>query len=83
MSFHFEAEVDLHGLHVEEAMLKLEEALFTHQGGSVMIIHGKGDGILRSAVRDYLREHPCVDTVDFGEAINIPGGDGVTIARVL
>jgi DNA mismatch repair protein MutS2 len=44
----------------------------------VRIIHGKGTGALRQAVREALRGHPLVKKFD--SAPPEQGGEGVTIA---
>ncbi|MBI2853078.1 MAG: Smr/MutS family protein [Chloroflexi bacterium] len=56
-------EIDLHGLRVDEALILVDK--FLHQSfmaGAyrVWIIHGKGTGVLRSAVRRHLTKHPLV-----------------------
>jgi DNA mismatch repair protein MutS2 len=43
----------------------------------VRVIHGKGTGALRSAVRNELRKHPLVKSYREGEGNE--GGDGVTV----
>jgi DNA mismatch repair protein MutS2 len=56
-------EIDLHGLTVDEALLRVEKFLrrsFKARLFRVWIIHGKGTGILRASVKDYLRGHPLV-----------------------
>jgi DNA mismatch repair protein MutS2 len=56
-------EIDLHGLTIDEAIPRVDEFLyrsFRARLFRVWIIHGKGTGILRSAVRDYLTRHPLV-----------------------
>ena len=45
--------------------------------GRVKIIHGRHGGVLREAVHEYLRNHPCVK--DFSLAGYGEGGIGVTI----
>ncbi|MCH8987816.1 MAG: Smr/MutS family protein, partial [Chloroflexi bacterium] len=47
--------------------------------GTVRIIHGKGTGALRRAIREYLGGHPLVMSAQDGEG---PGGDGVTVAEL-
>jgi len=47
---------------------------------SVRIIHGKGTGALRRAVREHLRNHPLVATFRPGDAAE--GGDGVTVVQL-
>lgn len=74
-------ELHLRGMTVEEAILALEEYLDTaYLAGLpwVRIIHGKGTGKLRRAVRSALREHPLVEDVRQPEENE--GGDGATIA---
>ncbi len=46
----------------------------------VRIIHGKGTGRLRQAVRDELRRSPLVKSQEAGA--DSEGGEGVTIAKL-
>ena len=46
----------------------------------VRIIHGKGTGALRQAVREYLQQHPLV--AGFEGAMDRQGGEGVTVAKI-
>ncbi len=78
-----ELELDLHGLHVEEALARLEPFLndvFLAGLIEVHIIHGKGSGALRQAVQETLRKHPLVKS--FRSGIYGEGGPGVTIVRI-
>ncbi|HEC21287.1 MAG TPA: hypothetical protein ENI95_00050, partial [Chloroflexi bacterium] len=43
----------------------------------VRIVHGKGTGRLRQAVREHLRQHPLVR--EYKPAPGSEGGEGVTI----
>jgi DNA mismatch repair protein MutS2 len=45
------------------------------------IIHGKGTGVLRQAVREELRSHPLV--TDFRPGESSEGGEGVTVVRMV
>ena len=75
-------EMDLRGLRVDEAVARVDTALndAALDGVSlVRIIHGKGTGALRRAIREYLSDHPLVDAATDGEG---PGGDGVTVAHL-
>ncbi len=45
------------------------------------IIHGKGTGTLRRAVRDFVADHPLVS--DYEEADYREGGEGVTVVRIV
>jgi len=47
---------------------------------SVRIIHGKGSGALRKAVRDLLSSHPLVDSFRDGDPHE--GGSGATVATL-
>jgi len=68
-------------LTVEEALYKLERYIddAVLAGISpIYIIHGKGEGILRRAVADFLKNHPMVESFRLGEYFE--GGWGVTVA---
>jgi DNA mismatch repair protein MutS2 len=75
-------EIDLRGHRVEEALDRVEGLL---NGASldgvsrVHIIHGKGTGALRRAIREYLADHPLVASAASAEG---PAGDGVTVAEL-
>ena len=71
-------EIDLRGLRVEEAVIRIDAALdaaVLDGAASLRIIHGRGTGALRQAVREHLEGHPQAASVSPGEG---PGGDGVT-----
>jgi DNA mismatch repair protein MutS2 len=72
-------EVDLRGMRVEEALVRLEEFLdqALRDGlSSVRIIHGRGTGALREAVRDHLERHPLART--YAPESPDRGGNGAT-----
>lgn len=76
-------EVDLRGLMAEDALDKMERYLEqAYLAGLpwVRIIHGKGTGKLRQAVRDTLRGHAYVKS--FEEGGHNEGGEGVTVAKL-
>ncbi|MCL4269121.1 MAG: endonuclease MutS2 [Anaerolineales bacterium] len=76
-------EVDLRGLMSEDALDKMERYLEqAYLAGLpwVRIIHGKGTGKLRQAVRDALRGHSYVKS--FEEGGRTEGGEGVTVAKL-
>lgn len=78
----FATEIDLRGLRVDEAVSRLDDSLndATLEGVSPLrVIHGKGTGVLRRAIRDYLSGHSLVSSWDPGEG---PGGDGVTVVEL-
>ena len=75
-------ELDLRGMRVEEALEKLGDYLdraYLAQAPFVRIIHGKGTGKLRDAVREALREDSRVRSFETG--LDGEGGDGVTVVK--
>ncbi len=76
-------EIDLRGMASDEAILELDRfidnALLSNMG-QISIIHGKGTGVLRKAVQDYLRHHRSV--VRFRLGVFGEGESGVTIAEL-
>ena len=67
-------------MRVEEALIKLDKYLdmaFVSGLHQVRIVHGKGQGKVRSAVRDWVENHPHVDS--FRAAELVEGGWGVTL----
>jgi DNA mismatch repair protein MutS2 len=72
--------LDVRGRTLDEAILETDsylDAAFLAGLTEVMLIHGKGTGVLRAGLRDYLRTHAHVKTFrpgQFGE-----GEDGVTV----
>ncbi len=75
-------EIDLRGMTVDEMVPVLEKYLDDAYLAGLpyaRIIHGKGTGVLRRAVRDLLREHSLVASYRPGEPNE--GGDGVTIVK--
>jgi len=76
-------EVDLRGLMAEDALDKMErylEQAYLSGLPWVRIIHGKGTGKLRQAVRDALKSHAYVKS--FEEGGHTEGGEGVTVAKM-
>lgn len=76
-------EIDIRGLHVDTGIIRIDTALNDSalDGAiSLRIIHGKGTGALRQAVREYLEDHPLVASIKPGEGV---GGDGVTTVELI
>jgi DNA mismatch repair protein MutS2 len=76
-------EVDLRGLMSEDALDKMEKYLeqaYLSGLPFVRIIHGKGTGKLRQAVREALRGHEYIKS--FEEGGSTEGGEGVTVAKL-
>ncbi|MNI93694.1 Endonuclease MutS2 [compost metagenome] len=57
----------------------IDEAFLANLG-QVYIIHGKGTGILRSGIQDYLRKHRHIKSYRLGNYGE--GGNGVTVAEL-
>jgi DNA mismatch repair protein MutS2 len=76
-------ELDLRGQRVEEALDLLErrlDAAFLAGMPFVRVIHGKGTGRLRQAVRRWLKGNPYVDSFEGGKLGE--GGEGVTVVKL-
>jgi len=76
--------IDLRGGRVEESLTRLDRYLDQAMRAGLpeaRIIHGKGTGTLRRAVRDFLANHPLVSK--FEGADYREGGEGVTIVDIV
>jgi len=76
-------EVHLRRLTVDEALLKLDQYLddaFMAGLYQVRVVHGKGTGTLRQAVRRQLAKHPLVQS--YRPGVYGEGGAGVTIVEL-
>jgi len=75
----FSPEIDVRGLRTEDALAAIER-LFDRAlmmgYGNLKIIHGRGDGILRKMIRQYLKKYDQVDRMEDEHADR--GGDGIT-----
>jgi DNA mismatch repair protein MutS2 len=77
-------EVDLRGLRVEEGIMELDrqlDAAALNGMPFVRIIHGKGTGAMKKAVREALQNNPHVKRFEGGK--DGEGGDGVTVAFMI
>lgn len=77
-------ELDIRGKRVEEALEILDryvDAAYTSGLPFGRIIHGKGTGRLRQAVRQFLGDHSLVSKVTQGK--NNEGGAGVTVIHMV
>ena len=75
-------EVDLRGLRVDEALSKVDDLLNDAALGgveAVRMIHGKGTGVLRRSIREYLTGHSLAGSIAPGDG---SGGDGVTVVEL-
>jgi DNA mismatch repair protein MutS2 len=76
-------ELDLRGQRADDALDQLErylDAAYLSGLPFVRIIHGKGTGKLRQAVREALGVHPHIRSFEPGGVTE--GGDGVTVAKL-
>ncbi len=79
----FTKELNLRGAHVEEAIEEVRNFITEAQAlreGQIRILHGKGEGILRRVVRDYLRTDKRISS--YADANPNEGGHGVTVANI-
>ena len=77
------AELDLRGENADEAIFHVDQFLDHAQLGGlsqVMLIHGKGTGVLRKAVQEHLKHHPSIKSFRLGTYGE--GESGVTIAEL-
>ncbi len=77
----FVPEIDVRGMRTENALFEIEKLLdraimsgFPH----LRIVHGKGDGILRKFIRNYLKKYSQVTRME--DEHQDRGGDGITYA---
>ncbi len=75
----FSPEIDVRGKRGEEALYDIEKYLdkaIMMGFPTLKIIHGKGDGILRKLIREYLKKYTEVSRLEDEHADR--GGDGIT-----
>jgi DNA mismatch repair protein MutS2 len=76
-------ELNIRGRTVEEGLEELErrlDAAYLVGMPFVRVIHGKGTGRLREAIRQALKDNPYVSSFEPGKVGE--GGDGVTVVRL-
>jgi len=76
-------ELDVRGMVVDDALMEMErrlDAAFLAGMPFVRVIHGKGTGRLRQAIRLSLENNPYTSTFEPGGAAE--GGDGVTVVHL-
>ncbi len=76
-------EVDVRGQSLDEAVMEADKFLdeaFIAGREEISIIHGKGTGVLRAGIRDFLRSHPHADK--YREGKYGEGEAGVTIVTL-
>lgn len=76
-------ELDLRGTNLEEAIIEVDRFLdeaFLASFGQIYLIHGKGTGVLRSGIGEFLRRHKHVKSYRLGNYGE--GGNGVTVVQL-
>ncbi len=79
----FKPEIDIRGQRVEEAITTIREFIdeaIMLETSQLKILHGKGNGILKETIRDYLRAEPMVK--NFKDEHVQFGGSGITIVNL-
>lgn len=77
----FSPEIDVRGMRTETALNEIEKVLdqaIMLGYPNLKIVHGKGDGILRRFIREYLRKYSEISHLEDEHADR--GGDGITYA---
>lgn len=77
------SELDLRGANLEEALIEVDRFIdeaYLSNLGQIYIIHGKGTGILRTGIAEYLRKHKHIKSYRLGNYGE--GGTGVTVAEL-
>ncbi len=76
-------ELEVRGMRVDEAMLLIDQRLddaFRAGLPQIRIVHGKGTGTLRRAIRDALSRHPLVKSLTTPPPKE--GGEGATVVEL-
>jgi DNA mismatch repair protein MutS2 len=76
-------QLDLRGKRVEEVLERVDQYLHdAYMVGMpfVRLLHGKGTGALRQAIREQLAHHPLVRS--FAPAAANDGGEGITVVTL-
>ena len=80
----FKPNIDLRGKRAEEALRELhiflDDAIMV-SANELRILHGKGNGILKEVIRDYLRTQDVVKSVKDEHVER--GGSGITIVKLV
>ena len=75
--------IDVRGYNTEDAIYEIDKFLddsFIANLNEVTIVHGKGTGILRNNITDFLKKHKLVKSFSFGKLNE--GGDGATVVKL-
>lgn len=75
--------IDVRGYNTEDAIYEIDKFLddsFIANLNEVTIVHGKGTGILRNNITDFLKKHKLVKSFSFGKLNE--GGYGATVVKI-
>lgn len=78
-----DAEIDLHGMYAEDAVTALLRFIDREKergSKTLLVVHGKGAGILKNAVWSIIDSHPHID--DHQVAPGKFGGQGAILVRI-
>lgn len=80
---HVRTELDLRGAALDDALIEADRFIdeaFLANLGQVYIIHGKGTGVLRNGIQEFLRTRKHIKAYRLGNYGE--GGDGVTVVEL-
>lgn len=80
----FSHQIDIRGVRADEALQRIVQ--FIDEANvvgvsEIRILHGKGTGVLRQIIREYLATDPCVQ--NFADEHIQLGGSGITVVRLV
>jgi len=79
----FSPQLDVRGMRVEEllpVLMRFMDDAIQLGMSEVMVLHGKGEGVLRTVVRDYLKRRKEVSS--FADEHADRGGAGITVVTL-
>ena len=79
----FKSEIDVRGMRTHEALIEVDNLIDTAliMGVSKLrILHGKGNGILRTEIRKHLKLNPIIADMSY-ERVDL-GGEGISIIEL-
>jgi DNA mismatch repair protein MutS2 len=79
----FRNDVDVRGMRTYEALSEIDTLLDSAiilNVASLRVLHGKGNGILRTEIRRHLKSHPSIDKISY-ERVDL-GGEGISIIQL-
>lgn len=83
IKFDTSASIDIRGMRADEGIRKIDRHISDALASSlseITVLHGKGTGALRNAIREFLDNHHLVNSYREGKMIE--GGSGVTIVEL-